>query len=74
MSNMTKEELDIVTDNLNNTLSNEKGNELFASFVAPYKDSSDILNLYNFCNYSIICSKHRNEEQTEEQAEEQNQL
>lgn len=52
INNITKEELDHITDNISNTLTNERGNKLFEEFLnkRPYTDASKCLWLYNKCS------------------------
>ncbi|XP_024893291.1 uncharacterized protein LOC112468386 [Temnothorax curvispinosus] len=57
--NLTMEELDHITDNIHKTLTDPKGNELFASYLmdGQFSDSLACLNVYN------TCSKYLTEEQ-----------
>lgn len=68
INKIPKKELDELTDNIYKTLTDQRSNELFVNYVAEYTDPRNLLDLYN------TCSKILTEEQTEEQAEEANQL
>jgi len=57
-SNLTREELNRITDNVGRTLIHPKGNELFASYLVEFSDSSACLSVYNTC--AEILAEERN--------------
>ncbi|XP_011635098.1 uncharacterized protein LOC105425845 [Pogonomyrmex barbatus] len=59
LDNMTKEELNGITENIHNTLIWPKGNELFTNYLEQYnfRDSLECLNLYNKCSECLAEKK-----------------
>lgn len=58
-NNLTKEELDRITDDVSKALIDPKGNELFESYLSQFKFSDGLasLRLYNTCS-KILNEKH----------------
>lgn len=63
---MTSKDLDRITDNVNNTLTDEKGNELFQNYLSrsQFVDGLANLSVYNECS-EILKEQNQSEEPLE---------